>query len=221
MAAVAWRRGSGEEEARAHLQSRLTTLFKLLFWCFVALMAFIFAAYYAYRNDRAWSFEPKNQAWVYTAFIIGVSIQAFIWRVILLRRKLSLDQLQSLDLTFVVGSTTIVAFCAFVSNDQRQSAYTCLIYTCWTVLTRALIVPSTGRRTAIVTALAMVPFGIATLYLTHGHVESRTRDARREVLLQGREQHRVRRRLPPDRGGCGAPVGVWLDHHLWPAAKGH
>ncbi len=159
-----WRRGSSEEESRAHLQARLTTLFKLMFWCYVALMAFIAGSYWRYPDV-----QPKHQILVYGAFAVGVTVQAFVWRMVLLRRKLTLDQLHQLDAIFAISSNSIVAFCAFVAYDQRQSAYTCLIYTCWTVLTRALIVPSTGKRTAIVASIAMTPFLFATIWLTQNN----------------------------------------------------
>jgi eukaryotic-like serine/threonine-protein kinase len=182
-----WRRGSSEEESRAYLQARLTTLFKLMFWCYVALMAFIAGAYWAYRNDTTWHIEPKYQSYVYAAFAVGVTVQAFVWRVVLLRRKLSLDQLHRLDAVFAISSNMIIAFCAFAAYDQRQSAYTCLIYTCWTVLTRALIVPSTGTRTAVVTSLAMTPFLIAVAWLTqhNGWTEPGKKDVPAQAMIVG------------------------------------
>jgi serine/threonine-protein kinase len=41
--------------------------------------------------------------------------------------------------------------------DLEASAYTCLIYSSFTVFTRALIVPSSARRTAVISSLAFVP----------------------------------------------------------------
>ncbi len=156
-----WSHGSPEEESRAFLQERITLLFKLLFWCFVALMAFVWVAYNAYPSTR-----PTYQSYVYVAFAAGIVIQAVTWRLVLVRRQLSFEQLHALDVAFVMVSNAAIALCAVLAYTHRQSAYTCLIYTCWTVLTRALIVPSTGMRTAIVTAIAMVPMGIATATLT-------------------------------------------------------
>jgi eukaryotic-like serine/threonine-protein kinase len=157
-----WSHGTPESESRALLQERLTLLFKLLFWCFVALMAFIWGAYQIYPDVR-----PTLQAYVYLAFGIGILSQAFTWRVVLLRRELSFAQLHALDTAFVLVANTIIAVCAVLAYTQRQSAYTCLIYSCWTVLTRALVVPSTWLRTAIITAFAMVPMGIASSVVAH------------------------------------------------------
>jgi eukaryotic-like serine/threonine-protein kinase len=155
-----WSRGASDAESRAFLQERLTLLFKLLFWCFVALMAFVWVAYQQYPEVR-----PQHQRLVYLAFAIGLAMQGAIWRGLLVRRTLSFKTLHGIDASFAIIGNTIIAACAVIAFDQRQSAYTCLIYTCWMVLTRALIVPSTGTRTAIVTAVSMLPMGIAGVIL--------------------------------------------------------
>lgn len=119
-------------------------------------MAFLWVAYAVYETAA-----PAYNVYVYVAFAIGITLQAAIWRFWLLRRSLSFEQLYVLDATFTIGANLIIAVCAVIAFDRRPSAYTCLIYTCWTVLTRALVVPSTGTRTAVVTAIAMLPMGIA------------------------------------------------------------
>jgi serine/threonine-protein kinase len=97
------------------------------------------------------------------AFAIGLAIMAMLWRGVLVRRTLTFEQLHALDAFYTVGANSIIAFCAIVSSDQRQAAYTCLLYSCFAILTRALIVPSTGTRTAVVSALAIVPMAIGAM----------------------------------------------------------
>ncbi len=152
-----WSRGSSEEEARAYLQGRLTVLYKLMFWCFLVLIGFLWVVYY--QNP---TLEPELQEWVWTVFAVGMTILAALWRLKLLRKeRLSFDALHAIDTFYAVAANTVIATCAVLSYDQRQAAYTCLIYSCFSVLTRALIVPSTGRRTAIVTSIAAIPMAIA------------------------------------------------------------
>ncbi len=158
-----WGHGTPEAESRAFLQERLALHMKVLFWCFVALMAFIAVTYYVYRHEGV---IPQRQSLVWAAFAVGLTSQAVLWRGVLLRRQLTFEQLQAIDVVFTVGANAIIAACAMFAVDKRQSAYTCLLYTCWTVLTRALLVPSTGKRTAVITAIAMVPMGIAGVYLS-------------------------------------------------------
>ncbi len=150
------RLGASDEGVRAYLQTRLTVLYKLMFWSFSALMAFLWAAYRRYPE-----IEPRNNYLVFIAFASGLVTMAVLWRGVLVRRTLTIAQLHALDVFYALGANSIIAFCAVVSSDQRQAAYTCLIYSCFVILTRALIVPSTGRRTARVSALATIPMAIS------------------------------------------------------------
>jgi serine/threonine-protein kinase len=160
MIRAAWSSGSSEEEARAYLQTRLTTLYRLMFWCFTVLVGFLWAFYTRYPDIK-----PTLQFWVSAAFVGGLAIQGTIWRGWLVRRKLSFDALHRIDTFYAVAANTVIGGCALLSFDQRQAAYTCLIYSCFSVLTRALIVPSTGLRTATVTTLAMIPMAIGAIVL--------------------------------------------------------
>jgi serine/threonine-protein kinase len=154
-----WAGGSSEEESRAYLQTRLTVLFKLMFWCFVALVLFLAAAYHRYPD-----IEPALQRpYVYGAFALGLAILAFLWRGLLVRRALSFEALHALDTFYTIAVNVVIAFCAVCSYDQRQAAYVCLLYSCFAVLTRALVVPSAGQRTAIVTSIGLVPMVIAAI----------------------------------------------------------
>jgi serine/threonine-protein kinase len=164
-----WSTGTSEEESRAYLQARLTVLYKLMFWCFTVLIGFLWGVYALY-DDPAHRLSPELQPWVNLVFVSGMAVEGFIWRVLLVRRpRLSFTTLHGLDTFFAVASNTIIATCAVLSFDQRQAAYTCLIYACFGLLTRALIVPSTGRRTVIVGVLASIPMALAAVVLPFIH----------------------------------------------------
>jgi len=60
----------------------------------------------------------------------------------------------------------VFAACAIIAYEFRPSAYTCLTYQCLAVLTRGLIVPSTGRRTAFAGGLAFAPMAVAAVVLS-------------------------------------------------------
>ena len=140
-----WAVASSEAEARTYLQTRLTVLFKLTFWSFIALLLFMVGTYAAYPG-----YQPRNNAFVYLVFSGGLAMMAFIWRGLLVRRTLSFDQLHAVDLFYAIGANSCISACALISADFHPSVYTCLIYSCFTVLVRALIIPSTGLRTAVV-----------------------------------------------------------------------
>jgi eukaryotic-like serine/threonine-protein kinase len=165
-----WNYGTPEEESRAFLQERLALLNKLLFWCYVALTAFLAGSYGYYgRFPDTKDVVPLHQTSVWIAIVGGMTMQAILWRLVLLRRRLTFEQLHAMDALFTIGANVIVAICALLAFDRRQSAYTSLIYTCWTVLVRALVVPSTARRTAVVTIFALLPMGIAGAIIAQLH----------------------------------------------------
>jgi eukaryotic-like serine/threonine-protein kinase len=160
MIRAAWSSGSSEEEARAYLQARLTVLYKLMFWLFLVLIAFLWVVY-RWRPE----IRPQLQDYVNAAFVAGLVVMAYLWRRKLLRKQLTFEQLNWIDTFYAVAANVAIATCAVLSFDRRQAAYTCLIYSCFSVLTRALIVPSTGRRTATVTALATIPMAIGAIII--------------------------------------------------------
>ncbi|HTL38245.1 MAG TPA: serine/threonine-protein kinase [Kofleriaceae bacterium] len=135
-------------------------LWRLMFAAYAALGVFLAIAYWQYPGSA-----PRLQAYVYGAFTVGLAVMGTQYLVILRRPFLSMRTLQGLDTFYVIASLSIISFCAMVSLDRRQAAYSCLIYSCFAVLTRALIVPSTGRRTAIVTTLGYIPMTIGALFL--------------------------------------------------------
>ncbi len=150
------------ETARADLQSRLALLFKLMFWSFAALLAFLWCLYRVYPD-----YEPANQAWVYVIGAGGLAIMGVLWRGVLTGKPLRREVLHAIDLFYAMGTGSVIASAAVIANDLRPSAYTCLIYACDAVLTRALVVPSSGRRTAVASTLAFVPMAVAGIVLVY------------------------------------------------------
>jgi serine/threonine-protein kinase len=155
-----WSATSSDDESRAYLQERLTSLFKLMFWSFTVLMLFLLLIYHEFNE-----ITPTHNNYVYATFVVGLLTMAVLWRGVLVRRELTIRQLHGLDLFFTIGANTIIAADAVISFDFRAGAYTCLAYSAFTVLTRALIVPSSGRRTAFAMLLAFIPMTIAALIL--------------------------------------------------------
>ena len=78
-----------------------------------------------------------------------------------------LDKLRakSIDVVYMVGSGCTFGTVACLAYDLQASWYTCLIYQSFVVLTRALVVPSSSTRTAIVSSLAFVPIVIGAIVL--------------------------------------------------------
>jgi hypothetical protein len=160
----AWHAGGEahtEEEARAYLQKRLALFSKSVFWAFVTLLLFLFAMYTAYP------IAPKHQDIIYGVAVISLAILAFIWRVILIRKTLSVDALYLLDQLITIGSGVCFASVASLAYDLQASSYTCLLYVSFTIFTRALLIPSSARRTAITSALGFIPIVVGSFVVSY------------------------------------------------------
>jgi serine/threonine-protein kinase len=160
MVRARWGAATSEEESRAYFQARLTVLYKYMFWVFAALLAFLKAMYTAFPT-----IEPEYNRWVYVVAGVAIALMAFQWRRVLVRAKQNAARLRRLDAFYTIGVGVVFAAAALIAYDFRPAAYTCLMYQCFAQLTRALIVPSTGRRTAILTSLAFVPTTITAAAL--------------------------------------------------------
>jgi eukaryotic-like serine/threonine-protein kinase len=159
-AAALWSSGSSEEDARAFLQSRLAFLFKIMFWSLFALIAFL-AMLYRIDEDNA----PDERYTVYALSAAGLGAMAFIWRSLLVRRPLALRSLHALDLVYSLGIGASFGASAYLQSDLPVSSYLSFVYTTFTVFARALIVPSSGKRTAVASAITMAPMTTTALVL--------------------------------------------------------
>ncbi len=161
-----WRGTSSEEDARHDLQARIAVLFKLMFWSLVALLGFVWGQYLVYAE-----IAPEHRRVVYAGSCVGLAAMAFIWRVLLVRRKLSIATLYRIDLIYCVGIGASFGASAYLQTDVRPSAYMSVAYSAFTVFARALIVPSSARRTAVASALTFLPMTAAALAVAMTTVE--------------------------------------------------
>ncbi len=153
---------TSEEESRAGLQSRLTMLWKVMFWAYLILVGSQWVLYeLVYPAIR-----PAHQTAIYIIATSSLAMIAFIWRGILLRRQLTLAQLDGLDLFFAAGCGTVLGSVAVLAFDFPPSHYICLVYASFTVFTRAIVIPSSGRWTVLTAIATFVPMVIAAAVLS-------------------------------------------------------
>jgi serine/threonine-protein kinase len=164
-----WLATAADEEARSYLQARLIVLAQLMFWSFVLLLAWMAVMYFFLYDDLAMrdriGLAPRYNIQIYVVSGVGLGLLAFLWRVLLLRRTLSFRTLYQVDILFSLGTGSIFGASGTLAYDLRPSAYICLIYACLMVLLRAIVVPSTGTRTAIISVLTCLPVTAATIAL--------------------------------------------------------
>jgi serine/threonine-protein kinase len=158
-----WSAVGSEEESREYLQARLTTLWKVMFWAFVALIGsqlLLYEHFYPFL-------KPRYQNVIYLMATVGLVLMAFIWRGVLVRnQQLSVKTLYGIDTFYAVASGTTLGVAAVCAYNFPPSHYVCLIYAAYAVFTRAIVVPSSFRRTLIVSTFNFVPLVAAALWLT-------------------------------------------------------
>jgi eukaryotic-like serine/threonine-protein kinase len=148
------------EKIRADLQDRLAVLFKVMFWSLVALVIFVWGQYTSYGS----TIVPEGRRnIVYAGAAVGLCAMAVIWRALLVGRKLSLPALHRLDFVYSAGIGIAFAASAYLQKELHASGYMALAYTTFTVFARALLVPSSARRTFTTSLLTYVPMSITAL----------------------------------------------------------
>ncbi len=151
-----WRATSTDEEARAALQERLIVLSRLMFWSFVVLLVMMVLLYRAHP----W-LEPARDRDVYKVAGIGLTLLGVIWRLVLVRRQVSLRWLYAVDLFYALTTGLIFAFATYVTPELEVSSTANILWSCFCVFLRALVLPSTGTRTAIAGSATLVPMVVA------------------------------------------------------------
>ena len=147
-------RVSADEEAREYLQQRLIALFKLMLFSIVALIAFLWGLY------MTMPVPPRLYPFVFAGSALGLATMGFVLA-LMQRRSLSLAALHRIDLIYSVGIGTAFGASAFLQRDLRPSAYASLLYSVFAVYARALIVPSSGLRTAVTSVATYIPMTIS------------------------------------------------------------
>jgi eukaryotic-like serine/threonine-protein kinase len=158
-----WIAAERDEDARAYLQERLEVLSSLMFWSFIILLGFTFAMYFKYPE-----IEPPNEDVINWFSIGGIVSLAAIWRLLIARRELPMSQLHFIDTFYAVCTGVAFGASAWFAKELRPSAYGCLLYASFMVLVRAIVVPSTGQRTAITGVLTFLPMTIVAIKVSDG-----------------------------------------------------
>jgi serine/threonine-protein kinase len=150
-----WTPKTGSEDTRAFYQERLNFFAKATFVLGVTFLSAIIIAYAIYPEIKLSSSDLQNTIGVGSILIIG-----YIWRV-LLKNKRSLEQLFYLDTFLVVLVGLDFGIFVFLSAERETHMWSCFIWSAFMVFCRVLYVPSTGRRTAALSAAAMGPMAIS------------------------------------------------------------
>ena len=154
--APAWSTRVDDEETRAYYQDRLRLFAKMMVIIDSMFFAMAVVTYRVYPTMR-----PEYMTTLH--LIGGAALVLFlvIWRVLLKREHRSLEMLLFLDTVLVVGIGIIFGVLCFFSFDHEANMWSMFIWTVFTVFGRVLYVPSTARRTAVLSSVALACIAVA------------------------------------------------------------
>jgi serine/threonine-protein kinase len=156
---------SGGEERRAFLQERITLIAKLMFLLFTAIFLFGVLVLERYEELRPERFELVG--WMGCA---GSAILGATW--LFVRRGTHSERvLYAIDLGIAVTFGAFFGLDAFLMPHRAYNLYLPLVFNMISVFGRALIVPSTPLRGAVVATAAMAPLSAWYIALAVGWPE--------------------------------------------------
>jgi serine/threonine-protein kinase len=155
-----WHGMASDEESRSYLQRRLVLLSQLMFTSYGALLLLMFLLYLRYPE-----IEPLHNKKIYGIGAAGMVVLVTIWRGWLVRRPLALRGLFTVDIIYAAFSGTIFATSTLIAYDKHMAMTANVLWVCFYVFLRTIVVPSTGKRTAIVSVIVMVPSLAASVIL--------------------------------------------------------
>ena len=167
---------SGDEEARASLQSRLSVYSMLVLVSIVSEIALLTTSYALFPPIK-----PRNADSIAAAGSTAMIILAVLWRGVVARRPLSVEWLYRIDLLIAVGIGAFLAIGAYFAYDLRPASYTAVVLAYGLVFTRALVLPSSGTRTAIITGIIFAPLVCAAIGLPY----RKTQEVPTEMFIGG------------------------------------
>jgi eukaryotic-like serine/threonine-protein kinase len=148
----AWGPMASVEEVRHHLQQRLRLFAVLMFWIFWILVAFVFAMYEIYPDIR-----PPRVDLALGFAIAALLVGATIWAVALRRGATALPALHAIDGIYLAMVGMAHGCSIYLQSEILSAVHTAFYFQTLIVFARTLIVPSTARRTAVVSLVSFVP----------------------------------------------------------------
>ncbi|HUS27966.1 MAG TPA: protein kinase, partial [Kofleriaceae bacterium] len=140
--------GHHDEEARSYLQARLCVLSVVLAWGFGGFMLLVALIYSRYPEIEPPAAGSLNRA----AFAVVAVLAAGR---VFLRSPRSMRVLHSVDAAYAACFGVWLACSAIYSWQLHDAGYTALLLGIFIVFTRAIILPSSARRTAILSSLLL------------------------------------------------------------------
>jgi serine/threonine-protein kinase len=141
---------SASDEGRAFLQTRLSHLYRVIFWLYLAFFLILQVSYELIPASR-----PADTTFENVMVGAGLASLLTLWLVTRRSRLYGLDLLHSIDLVGMVVVGAVFGIQTVLRGELATSPLIMYVYVAFAVLGRALFVPSSARRTFAASLTAM------------------------------------------------------------------
>ncbi|MBT8495122.1 MAG: serine/threonine protein kinase [Deltaproteobacteria bacterium] len=153
--------GASSAERRGFMRSRLALYCKLMFWSILILVGFINVMYAVFPETR-----PARATAVNIMAASGILMIGTAWLAARRENDYSEGVLTGIDVssTLIIGAAFAVS--AVLAQDRLVNVYSSFIWVSFAIFGRSLIVPSSGRRTLLLSILGTLPILSTALMVT-------------------------------------------------------
>ena len=149
---------TSDEQTRAFVQSRIALFLKMMLAAYVCFVAFVNLMYWLYPAVR-----PEQATLVNYLSLVGMGCAPPAIYLTSRERVLPNWFLLGLDAVTVVIISGLLTASGVLADDQEINVYASFMWMGYSVLGRCLIVPSTPKRTAVLTTVGLSPLVFAAL----------------------------------------------------------
>jgi len=155
-----------EKEGRAFFQRRLALFTKAMFGIFALLVLVngVYASYPVYR--------PENASIILCTVLAGLCLLVGFWFVTSRPRALPAWALLGIDIASMAMISTAFTTCGVLAGEEFSNLYTSFMWMGCAVLARSLILPSSAKRTALLSLIGLGPALIAPILVEPADIPS-------------------------------------------------
>ncbi len=141
-----------DEEGRQYLQERISLFARAMFLLLGGYFLFVLGVRIVYGE-----LFPGNDVIGLLVAVTALTGMATLWRFTGSGKLRSARIVSVLDIACVIDPAALIALNAYLMRSMRISLFAAFVVLAFLVFGRALIIPSTGRRTFIVSVAASLP----------------------------------------------------------------
>ncbi len=152
------------EPERAFFEQRVSLFAKVMILIYILLVGFIHVAYEVYPQ-----LEPARARTMTVVALGGLVSFVLLWYFVIHRGRYPVRVLEAVEAFMVLVIGASFALSIYLTYDQIANVYTAFIWCSFMVFGRVIMIPSSGRRTLVLSAGAMGQLMLASIAIAVEH----------------------------------------------------